>query len=54
MLHGKDSDGGTYLYNGAVPAYYTLEDMWTGPVILQLNCLHSSMVTILSPCLHVG
>ena len=27
----QHSDGGTYLYNGAVPAYYTLEDMWTGP-----------------------
>ena len=25
------SDGGTYLYNGQVPAYYNLEDMWTGP-----------------------
>lgn len=25
------SDGGTYLYSGAVPAGYKLSDMWTGP-----------------------
>lgn len=27
----QHDDGGTYLYNGAVPAYYKLEDMWSGP-----------------------
>ena len=27
----QHTDGGTYLYNGAVPAYYNLEDVWSGP-----------------------
>lgn len=27
----QHSDGGSYLYNGAVPAGYDIDDMWSGP-----------------------
>ena len=52
----QHSDGGTHLYNGAVPAYYTLEDMWTGPgdTSAKLPAFHAMVTSSTCPYLHVG
>ena len=39
----QHSNGGSHLYGGAVPTYYDISKMWTGPATRMPHCLNLNM-----------